>query len=393
MTPRSRLFKVILPLLIIAAAMAVAALLIMLKKAPEKAPQRAVGALVDVMTVQRRDVPLQIRAAGTVSARQQISLDPQVSGRIIALGRDFASGAFFGRNDLLIQIEPTDYRLAVEQAAAALARAEVELATTESQAAIARSEWTRMQFPDGEQPNPLVLYEPQLKNSRANVASAAAAYQLAQLNLQRTSLRAPFAGRIRSEQVDIGQYVRAGTSVATLTGTDAAEIIVSVPLEDLGWLTIPGPQGGGGSTATVILAAGDNNLTWPGRIDRGLGEVDARGRMVQVAVLVDDPYRLQAKTASAPYLEVGLFVDVIFAGPLLEQVVELPRRALRDEQQVWVIDADGRLRIRPVEVLRRERETVLIGAGLEPGEQVILTSLTGVADGMQLRIASGDSQR
>ena len=115
--------------------------------------------------------------------------------------------------------------------------------------------------------------------------------------------------------------------------------------------------------------------SWRGAIDRSLGEVDARGRMLQVAVRVADPYLLKKKAAAPPYLEVGMFVDVQFAGPPLAQVIELPRRALRDNDQVWVMDQNGRLRIRPVEVLRRQQESVLLGSGLEAGEAVVLTTL------------------
>jgi len=390
---RPRLLKLALPLLIIAAATGIAIALIVLKKAPAKAPSRIVGTLVDVAVAARRDLPLTLHASGTVTARRQISIEPQVSGKVVALGEDFAAGAFFRQGDLLLQIEPTDYRLAVDQAAAALARAEVELATTEGQAQIAREEWDRLQLDASETPNPLVLYQPQLKNARANVASAAAALQMAQLNLERTSLTAPFSGRLRSESVDIGQYVRAGVSVATLTGSDEVEVIVSLPMEDLPWLAIPGPKGGPGSSATVALAGGAGPATvWSGRIDRSLGEVDSRGRMVQVAVRVADPYRLREKQPRPPFLEVGLFVEVEFAGPQLQQVIELPRRALRDNDSVWVLGSDDRLDIRPVEVLRKEQETVLIGSGIEAGEAVVLTTLSGASQGMLLRVADSEER-
>ena len=132
---------------------------------------------------------------------------------------------------------------------------------------------------------------------------------------------------------------------------------------------------------------GTNQVVWPGVIDRALGEVDPRGRMLQVAVLVEDPYRLREKNALPPYLEVGMFVDVRFVGPVLHEKIVLPRRALRDNRTIWVADSDGALRIRTVEVVRLAREQVVIGEGLEVGERVVLTTLTGAADGMKLRIA------
>ena len=389
MSTKSTAKKILLPILVIAGALAIAAFLIQNKKSPPKEARTELGALVEVLETVSQDYPLTVLASGAVAARQQISLEPQVSGKVVALGTNFASGTFFSKGELLIQIEQADYKLAVEQAQAALARAEVDLAITESQAAIARLEWDRLGLQQaGEEANPLTLYEPQMKNSRANIASARASLDQAKLNLSRTTIRAPFDARIRSEQVDVGQYVRAGVKLATLTGSRVAEVIVSVPMEDISWLAIPASmRDSDGSNAEISLNYGTNQVVWPGVIDRALGEVDPRGRMLQVAVLVEDPYRLREKNVLPPYLEVGMFVDVRFVGPVLHEKIVLPRRALRDNRTVWVADSDGALRIRPVEVVRLAREQVVIGEGLEVGERVVLTTLTGAADGMKLRIA------
>ena len=132
MSNKSTARKILLPILIIAGALAIAAFLIQNKKSPPKEARTELGALVEVLETVSQDYPLTVLASGAVAARQQISLEPQVSGKVVALGNKFASGAFFSKGELLIQIEQTDYKLAVEQAQAALARAEVDLAITES---------------------------------------------------------------------------------------------------------------------------------------------------------------------------------------------------------------------------------------------------------------------
>lgn len=388
MSEQSKAKKILLPIIVIACAVVLTALLIVNKSKPPKVERAQLGALVEVEETVAQDYPLKIQASGTVEARQQITLEPQVSGKVVALGKGFASGAFFRKGDLLIQIEKTDYRLAVQQAEAALARAEVELATTESQAAIARLEWDRLGLQQqGEEANPLTLYEPQMKNAQANIASARAALDQARLSLKRTTIVAPFDARIRSEQVDAGQFVRSGSKLATITGSRSAEVIVSVPMEDVAWLTIPSRRDSDGSEATVSLSYGNKQAVWQGDVVRALGEVDPRGRMLQVAVKVMDPYRLKDQDSQPPYLEVGMFVDIEFAGPILNDVIVLPRRALRDNRTVWVADSDGFLRERPVGIVRLEREQVVVRSGLQPGEKVVLTTLTGATDGMKLRIA------
>ncbi len=391
MSTRDKLLKVALPIAIILAAALVSVAMIKLRRPPEKQAAAHPGVLVEVQRVETARYPLQIRASGTVQPAREISVIPQVNGRVVALGRDFAAGSFFAKGDLLLRIEPIDYRLAVEQSEAALARAEVELATTESQAAIAREEWQRLGLQGDEEPNPLALYEPQLKNARANLASARTALEQARLNLARTALVAPFDGRVRTRSADLGQYLRAGTPVATFIGSAHAEVVVSLPLDDLAWLHIPPPGSDRGGSPARITLSGHAAPSWEGRIVRLLGEVDPRGRMVQAVVRIRDPYRLAATPSAPPYLDVGQYVDVLFDGPELERVVALPRRALRESGTVWVVDDQMRLRIRPVEVLRLERDVALIRTGLEDGERVVLTQISGASDGQKLRLSETGS--
>jgi RND family efflux transporter MFP subunit len=297
------------------------------------------------------------------------------------------AGGFFRKGEVLFRIEDTDYRLGVDRARATLAKAEYELAAMEGQARIARQEWERLQLGNGEEPNPLVLYQPQMKNAGAALLSARAALRQAELDLERTVLRAPFNAVIRSESVDPGQYVRAGTSVAMLAGTDQAEIVVPLPLDELAWLQIP-RQGRKvpGSSATVQLTAGDNAFRWTGRVARRLGDVDPQGRMARLVVAVDDPFGLRGGGGERPDLAMGTFVQIVLHGAALQDVTTIPAAALRDGSTVWIMN-DEHLKIRPVKVVRRAHDEVVIGNDLAPGDRVVLTNLAGVAEGMKLRPA------
>ena len=156
--------------------------------------------------------------------------------------------------------------------------------------------------------------------------------------ITRTAVHAPFAGIIRSESVDLGQVVRAGSPVAVLAGTDQGEIVVPLPLAELGWLQIPRPGASGeGSAATVQLTAAQTTHEWSGRILRSLGEVDPQGRMARVVVAIDDPYGLQSRDAGGQQLAFGTFVQVILHGETLRDVAALPAAALRDGDRVWIM--------------------------------------------------------
>jgi RND family efflux transporter MFP subunit len=290
---------------------------------------------------------------------------------------------FLRAGDELFSIEPVDFELAVERAKANLLKAELDLETVRAQAEIGRTEWQRLH--PNEAPNPLVVYAPQLKNAEAGLIAARAAVRQAELDLKRTRITAPFNGFIREEQIDLGQYIKSGNKVGTITGTDSAEIIVPLPLTDLPWLEIPARLGEKGSPVIVTLSAADQQWQWHGWVDRALGEVDPRGRMARLVVIVPDPYGLETTSARKPELAIGSFVDVSLQGGVIPEVVVLPRRALREQDTVWVMTEQNRLQIVPVEVLRREKKVVLVSAGLQGGEMVVLTPLSGAADGLLLR--------
>ena len=395
MSRKTILLKIALPIVVILAGFAGMQIMVHSRAAPKKEVKESRGVLVEVKSVTRENLPVVVRGTGTVGPRQEASITPQVNGRVTYLAPHFTVGGLLRKGDLLFRIEDTDYRLAIDGAKAALAKAEFDLATVEGQAHVARLEWERLQLAETKEPSPLVLYEPQMKNARANVDSARAALSQAELNLARTSVYAPFPCLVRSEEIDLGQYVTVGNRVATVAGTDAAEIVVPLPLEEMQWITIPRKgSNGNGSKALVKLTVGDQVLTWKGQVVRSLGEVDPRGRMAQVVVAVADPYNLgRGGGPERKDLVIGMFVDVEILGKTLSGVYAVPRSALREGDTVWTMDDEGRLRVTPVTVVRRERDTAVLRDGFPEGAKVVLTNISGAAEGMKLRLAGEDNPR
>jgi RND family efflux transporter MFP subunit len=394
MKDKKSVFIKVLPLLIILTAAALMVFMIFIRPAPKKEVKENPGALAEISAVATVDHQITVSGTGTVHARQVATITPQVSGKVTYVSDNFVPGELFSKGQLLFKIEKVDYELAVERANAALAQAELELAQEESNAKIARMEWENLIRDKEEKPNPLVLYEPQLKRARANVASANAAMKQARLDLERTHIYAPFNCRVRNEDIDVGQYIRAGSNVAVVAGTDEAEIIVPLSISELHWFQIPrsGRQIKG-SSASVKVASGNSSYTWKGKIVRSLGEVDEKGRMARVVVAVKDPYRLSMKRINGePDLEVGMFVEVDIYGEKLSDVVLLPRDSIREKNTVWIADDQNMLRIRPVKILRNEKTNVIVQSGLSDGDRVVLTKIMGAADGMKLRPLEGEAR-
>lgn len=384
--PTGTALKIILPILVLAIGVAGLLLLIKMKPRPEHQPPAFRGVLVEVTELHARPHQVQVHATGTVQAAQKIALVPEISGKVSWVSAKLVNGGFFRTGETLLKIEADDYQLAVERARADVARAEVSLASEQERARVARQEWRRVVLPDKGKPGPLVTHQIQLQQEQANLAAARATLQQAQLNLQRTAIKAPFNGRIRQESVGLGQYLRAGTAIGTLAGTDRAEILIPLPVTELSWLKIPAAGGKRRGSQARITLPGETSHAWLGRVVRSVGEIDPVSRMATVVVAVDDPYQLNSG-GGQPELRNGQFVEITLQGPLLKQVFELPRSALRENNSLWIMGDDSRLRIVPVDVVRRDPRQVVVRTSLVDGTKLVLTSLAGAADGLLLRTA------
>ncbi len=388
-TMKRTIVKIVIPVLILALAVLVAMVMIKSRKSPKRISPVSQGPMVETMAINLVDLPVTVKATGTVTARRQVEIIPQVSGVVTKVSPSLVLGAFFKKGDLLLEIEKTDYVLALEQARADLSKAELDLAVIESTAEIARREW-QMLRKNETKPQPLVVYEPQLASAKATVASARAKVKLAEVNLGRTKIKAPFNCFIRTKNVDYGQYLRSGTMILDVAGTDAAEIVVPLPLADLAWLDVPRQDNENqGSPATISMTVGSETYTWQGFLSRAVGEVNAKTRMVNVVIVIDDPYRLKKETTHSRELPMGSFVQVEVQGRVLPQVARIPRRSLQGENQVWLVDDENKLVLREVEVARKEKDTVLVKSGLAEEETLVLTPVSGAANGLVVRLRGG----
>lgn len=371
-----------------ATALAVIALLVFRRTPAEREPE-ALAPLVRTTIVEAEPHRFSVRAHGTVEPRTESELIPQVSGEVVWISPALAAGGFFEKNEPLARIDDADYRVDREAARAIVARAESEFARAkkelERQRQLAdRSVASQSRIDDAE--NAFKVAEASLREARARA-------ERAERDLARTVIQAPFRGRVRSEQVDVGQFVTRGDPVATLYGVEYAEVRLPLPDRELAYLDVPllpeiarRDQGSDPIGAPVELRAEFAGVEhrWQGHLVRTEGELDPRSQMVQLVARVADPFGL-VEPRSAP-LAVGLFVEAEIEGELVERAFVLPREALRPGDQVYVVDSEGRLRFRDVEILRIERDFVVIADGLAEGERVLISPLQAALDGMQVRV-------
>lgn len=379
--------RALLPFLVIVIALVLTFVLVQSRKTPKPHETPHLGPLVEVGLLTKANRQVLVSGTGSAQSRYEVSITPQVKGRVRELSPQMVAGGTFQKGELLFAIEDVDYQLAIAHAQASLAQAELELLRNENLADLARKEWHSLNGESALEPNPLVVYEPQLKSARALRDAARANVKQAELNLERTRVFAPFDCYVRSEQLEIGQFLNAGAPVATVAGIDPIEIIVPLPLDELVWLKVPRKgTGQRGSLAKVELQSGGRTFHWQGEVTRSLGEIDPRNRMARVVVTVKDPFAGNSEKATLLNdLLPGMFVNVQIQGEELSDIVSVPRGAMHDNDTIWVIDDENRLHIREVEILRRERDEVLIRSGVDANEKIVLTNLSGAAEGMLLR--------
>jgi RND family efflux transporter MFP subunit len=386
--------RYLLPLFIVLAGSAAAVVLIFLRPEPQRQASGPAGTLVKIRTVHPKEEQLTVQAAGTVRPSQSVVIQPQVGGRLVRINPGLVPGGLVREGEHLVTIEQEEYRLALEARESDLAEAGANLLLEEGRQEVAEDEWQRyFAGPDVPQADKsLATREPQMHIARARVERAAAQVDRSVLDLARTSIRAPFNAVVSEESAALGQLVNNQSRIAVLLSTDEFWVEVAVPAEFLPVIDIPGINADQGSPAVVLHEYGDEQLKLAGEVFRLLPDLDPAGRMARLLVRVEDPYRSGSGDAenvagSRLPLLVGAYVDVEIEGPRRQDLIEIPRTALRNGTEVYVVDEKEILEIRKVKIAWHRRDTVLVSRGLADGDRVIVSRIAAPVEGMPLRLA------
>lgn len=347
---------------------------------PDQEAARESATTIRVMAIQKQRIRLQVRSQGNVVPEVESQLIPEVSGRVQWISPKLAAGGFFHEGDVLLRIDDRDYRTTLVRNQASVERAEAEHEH-------ASFELARLQELVTDRLISQAALESAIrteKTSRAALRDARASLDQARRDLSRTEILAPYDGLVISEQVDQGQFVTRGQSIASIYASDSVEILLPVADQQLAWLDVPLGQRGDlpvKRRPDVVLYTdyAGRHYQWHGKLIRTEAGVDSRSRMVHAIARVENH-----ADSTQPPLPVGLFVNAIIEGRDVDNVVSLPRAALRNRNQVLVVSNDNRLHYRSVDVLRFEKDNVLISSGLESGETVNISPLQTVVDGMRV---------
>lgn len=370
--------RVLLILAILLGAVAIFAVLTGLREPPAKKEAVFLAPLVEVMELQPMQVAFRIVSQGTVRPRTQTTLSAEVSGTIVEISPKWIAGGVFAAGEVLMRIDPTNYSVAVDQAKALVRQRQIEF--------------------DGAEKLLSQGYRAEAEHASAAAALASAKAELvrANRNLERTDIRVPYAGMVRSKDADLGQFVSPGTRLGVVFATDRAEVRLPLTDQDLRFLELPGAAdirrtgSSEGPAVTLSATRRGERQTWEAQIARTEGVIDENSRVTYAVASIEDPYRLES---DGEVLPMGTFVQAAIGGVSLDGVFRIPRSALRGADELLFASDDDKIEMRRVTVLRSEGDEAFVQDNVEPGDLLVLTAIESPVNGMSVRTkpAGGES--
>ncbi len=379
--------KVILPLLIVAAALGFTKHQMDTRPQAQRKKPPSPPRLVTVETVHEQSMPAIVdKGMGTVMPAQRVTLMPEVSGLVIRLDSVVIPGGFVEGGQTLLEIDTRDYQAALNQRLGEHAQAHLNLKLELGNQKIAQQEFELLSQEVAGDERELVLRQPHLASAEATLRAAEAAVERAQLDLTRCRVAAPFNAVIETKHVDLGARVSPNTALLTLAGTDQYWIDLKVPVADLKRIRIPrGNQRDGSKVKVYDRDAWGLNVWREGRVIRLLAGLETQGRMARLLVAVDDPLALGENQGQPPML-LHSYVRVEIEGVELTGGIPLRRELLRDGKWVWIMTEDNTLDIRSIGIDFPGRHQVYVTDGLASGERVVVTDIAAPVAGMTLRV-------
>ncbi len=419
------LFKTIRVILVLVVSVVVAVTLVILRPKAERQLPPQKGRLVEIFPAKAENIQLIVESYGTVAPRESLKLVAQVRGPIVDISPHFKEGGFIKKGTLLIQIDPRTYSLEVTRRRVQIKQSEAELKRlqqesvnlksrikiAQSDVSLAKNEYSRLkklidrkviaqsQLDKVQQAylaslerlqaldNQLALIGPQKEQLIAARDMAQVMYQQANLDLERSSIEAPYDGWVLDKGIEVGQHVNIGQHLGSIYKAGELDIEVNIPTKEFKWL--PSGMGEQSSVAAdvVFRNTGDEQV-WKGHVARVKAKMDERTRTLPVVIEVDEK-ALSDRSESGMRLRPGMFVTIKIKGKSVNQAYVLPRYVIYPGDVVYTLN-DDRLKVKEVGILRTYKDSVIVNQGISEGDQIIRTPLSGAVDGMRVRLKTDD---
>jgi RND family efflux transporter MFP subunit len=363
---------------------AIATYMMMNRPEPERRRQAPNTLIVRVQKVAATSRQVTIPVMGSVVPAAEVDLKSRITGEVVWLHPEFREGGIIRKNQTLLKLDPTEYKLALVRKKAVLESAILDLKSEEGRQEVARSEWSLLGLEEKatEMDRELALRQPQLAAFQANLEAARAEVKQAELDLERTAITAPFNAIVLSKNVDVGSQVTSQGILAHLAGSNRFFVEALIPLDRLEWIHVPENQKETGSRAVVTTGTG---RVATGFLYKLLGDLEPNGRLARVLIEIKDPLDLEKLNGDRKPLLLGDYVSARIDGRMVKDVFVIERKYLKDGNMVYIATDQDTLHIKNVQIIWNGADHVL-ARGLVNGERLIISDVPAPVEGMKVRV-------
>jgi len=373
------MIKYLKPFLIIGAATLIASVLYILGQVSPQPIEEPAPLDVNVQILIPIDYEVKIKSTGTTTPITQTILTSEVGGEVIYRSKKFSEGSSVIIGEILAKIDDTDLQLQYKNALLQLASAEVQFAVQQAEAEIAQEAWK--QVGEGAAQD-LTVKKPQLKQAKAALEVAKAQVQSAEKKLNKTEITAPYTGRIKDLNIDLGSTILPGQPVGSMYTSNEIEVTLSIKDSDLQFLDIPmdGRKLNPDQKSLVVIKSlyKGEMQEWSGNLERVDGVIDPMTRMIKLIANFKNNFIEDTK----PILPIGLFVEAEVSGKRLIDVFMIPNTALTPNGELLVVNQDNTLEIRKVKVIIKMKDHMIVKKEMKAGERVVVSKLSIATNGM-----------
>ena len=367
------------PFVILSFTLIIVLLLIIFKPQVKPEEKKYTPPLVEIKKLKMEDIQISVFSQGTVMPGKEVVLSSEISGKVNWISDKLLPGSKFYKNDTLLTFDKRDLELALIIAESNLSQATLNYERELAEFELANKEWNQIGEGKG---SSLTLRKPQLNRAKALLASSEAGFEQAQRNLDRSIVKAPFNGIVRTKNADIGAVANPGIPLAQIFSIDYVEI--ELPINQNEFKFLNDPMKSNANKNKVILSNESDNILnkWIGKIDRISKEINSRTRMQSVYAVVENPYKTDK---NKPALKVGMYVNAEILGKQMKNLIRIPRNIINNDR-VWLVDKHNNLLEKKIDVLFYDKESAILKTGLSDEEQILLTRLSVMINGMKVRV-------
>ncbi len=360
------------------------------KRPPRKKPAVSYVPSVEVVKVKPGGTFINIPAMGKITPHEDISIKSEVAGKIIYTSPRLKDGGIFRRGEVILKTDSRGYELTIIQQRAILERAKYDLKVEMGQQDLAKRQWELLgkNLKSSALERELALRSPQLKEKTAALESARASLNRARLDLERTVIRAPFNGIIHNVEVARGDIATKGTVLAGFTNINRYDLILSVPINAIGFITFPDRKNSG----SRVSLASSSGKKFTGRVKFLHSGLEEAGKMAKVTAIIEDPlgFRRRGKRMKGSLLT-GEYISSTIRGSYIKGVSKIPSRAVHNGETVYLVGPGDLLQIKKIKVLWRDEDHVYTKS-LKKEATVIISHVSTPVKGLKLSVVNNSQK-